>query len=105
PRRPHTLRGEQHIDPPARPQIEDCLTGLKIDERGRIPAAKGRRDGGSGESGSFCVRIQIRGNGVTAAACCGATTPFLADGTSDLPVFLATRLLHWCVGHGKLLVY
>src|SRR4029450_10045287 len=102
PPRPHPLRGETPIDPPARPQIEDYLTGLKIDERGRIPAAKGRRYGVSGESGSFCVRIQIRGNGVTAAACCGATTPFLADGTSDLPVFLANCILNVCVGHRKL---
>src|SRR5208337_1199412 len=58
--RSYSARGEDHVDPAARSQVEHGFTGLKLGERGRIPASERRRKRLGGQRRLLAVAVEIR---------------------------------------------
>ena len=48
-RRPDTLRGEEHVDPAAGPEVEDALAWMEVGDRDRVAAPERGEDGSVGQ--------------------------------------------------------
>ena len=59
PGRPHAPGRQQHVDPPARTQVEHGLALAQLGDRGGVPAPEARQDRGVGELGAFGRLVEL----------------------------------------------